>query len=173
MRGADVEPELLVADKAVAQYSRGMKGRLTLARSLLCNPELLFLDEPAGGLDPSNSRRVMDLIRAERAAGRTVFLTTHDMLLAEGLCDRVAFIADGRIACIDSPFALKLRYGERTVRVGYRAGDTTQYESFPLTGLAENQAFLRLLRDHEVHTVHSQEATLSDVFIRVTGRVLA
>jgi fluoroquinolone transport system ATP-binding protein len=159
-------------DRRVAEYSRGMKGRLTIARSLLCNPELLFLDEPTGGLDPVNVRRITELIRAERGEGRTVFLTTHDMYLADELCDRVAFIAEGRIACIDSPRALKLKYGAPNVSVEYAVGDAIERSHFPLAGLADNPAFLQVLREREVQTIHSQEASLSDVFIRVTGRTL-
>ena len=160
-------------DKPVGHYSRGMKSRLGIARSLLCNPELLFLDEPTGGLDPLNAHRVKELIRGERNAGGTVFLTTHDMTAADELCDRVAFIVDGRIACIESPRALKLKYGERIVRVEYSGDDGTAYDDFPLDGLGDNAAFHRLLRERDVQTIHTREARLADIFIRVTGRHLA
>lgn len=160
-------------DKPVGHYSRGMKCRLGIARSLLCNPELLFLDEPTSGLDPVNAHRVKELIRGERDAGCTVFLTTHDMSAADELCDRVAFIVDGRIACIESPRALKLQYGERTVRVEYGSDDGTAQHDFPLDGLGDNTAFHQLLRERDVQTIHTREARLADIFIRVTGRHLA
>jgi fluoroquinolone transport system ATP-binding protein len=159
-------------DKPVGRYSRGMKCRLGIARSLLCDPELLFLDEPTGGLDPVNARRIKDLVSAERTAGRTVFLTTHDMSVADELCDRVAFIVAGGIACIDSPRALKQLHGERTVRVEYRAGEAIASADFPLDGLGDDPAFLQLLRGGDVQTIHTREANLADVFIRVTGRGL-
>jgi fluoroquinolone transport system ATP-binding protein len=159
-------------DKPVAQYSKGMKCRLSIARSLIANPELLFLDEPTGGLDPMNAQRVKDVVRAERDAGCTVFLTTHDMTAAGELCDRVAFIVDGRIANVGSPRALKLQHGQRSVRVEYAGDGGTAYTDFPLDGLGDNPAFVRLLREREIQTLHTREATLADVFIRVTGRSL-
>ena len=82
-------------DMLVAQYSKGMKTRLGVARALLNYPGLIFMDEPTAGLDPVNARRVRDLIRAQKETGRTVFLTTHDMTVADELCDRVAFIVEG------------------------------------------------------------------------------
>ena len=180
-RGATRGPETLLdsvglrddGHRLVAQYSKGMKARLSIARSLLNNPDLMFLDEPTGGLDPVSAQRVKDLIRAEREGGATVFLTTHDMTAAEELCDRVAFIVDGRIACIDSPRALKLQHGERTVRIEYRCGDGTAHADYPLDGLADNAAFQQVLRERDLQTLHTREATLADVFIRVTGRPLA
>lgn len=158
------------ANTPVTQFSKGMQNRLNLARALAHEPELLFLDEPTSGLDPVNVRLVCDLIRAQRAAGRTVVLTTHNMAIAEGLCDRVAFIVDGQIRLIDTPRALRLRYGEPCVHVEY--GDD-QTHHFPLDGLGTNQEFLHLLRERPIQTIHSQEATLDDIFIRVTGRSLA
>lgn len=160
------------AGKPVGQFSKGMKGRLSVARSLLCEPELLFLDEPTVGLDPVNAQRIKDVIRQERAGGCTVFLTTHDMTLADELCDRVAFLMDGQIACIDSPRRLKLQHGEPTLRVEFRQHGAMANADFPLHGLAENTAFLSLLREHDVETMHSREAGLAEVFIRVTGRRL-
>ncbi|MCB8986088.1 MAG: ABC transporter ATP-binding protein [Ardenticatenaceae bacterium] len=162
-------------DMLVGQFSKGMKNRLTLARALLHDPELLFLDEPTAGLDPMNARKVKDLIKAQQQAGKTIFLTTHDMTVAEALCDRVAFIVDGAIELIDSPRALKLAYGAPLVRVEYAAngdGRSTQ-EEFALAGLAENGRFQDILRRYPLQTIHSQEATLEDIFIRVTGRSLA
>lgn len=159
--------------RRVGEYSKGMKCRLSIARCLLNNPDLMFLDEPTGGLDPGNMQRVKDLISAERDTGATVFLTTHDMAAADELCDRVAFMVDGRIACIDSPRALKLRHGERTVRVEYQSDDRATRADYPLDGLADNAAFHQVLRDCDVQTIHTREATLADVFIRVTGRALA
>lgn len=160
------------ADKPVAQYSKGMKCRLGIARCLLNQPDLLFLDEPTAGLDPTNARGVKELIRSERDGGSTVFLATHDMSVAEELCDRIAFIVDGRIACIDSPRALKLEHGQRTVRIGYLSNGREAEAEYPLDGLADNAAFQAVLREGDVQTIHTQEATLSDVFIRVTGRPL-
>lgn len=159
-------------DRPVGQYSKGMKCRLGIARCLLNNPDLLFLDEPTAGLDPTNAQGVKKLIRAKRDGGATVFLATHDMSVAEELCDRIAFIVDGRIACIDSPRALKLQHGQRTVRIGYLSNGRDKEADFPLDGLAGNAGFQAVLRDGDVQTIHTQEATLSDVFIRVTGRAL-
>jgi len=156
----------------VSQYSKGMKNRLNVARALLHHPELLFLDEPTVGLDPVNARRIKDLIKAQQKAGKTVFLTTHNMTVADELCDQVAFIVDGHISIIDAPSALKLRYGEPTVRVEYETTGETEARVFELDGLGDNADFIGLLRTRQVKTMHSQEATLETVFIQVTGRRL-
>ena len=155
----------------VERFSKGMQTRLGVARALLHQPDLLFLDEPTSGLDPLSASRVKALIRAQRDEGRAVLLTTHNMALADELCDRVALIVDGRIAQIDTPRALRLRYGAQRVRVEYGRG-SPQAAEFPIDGLGENEAFQRALRDG-VQTIHSREATLEDVFLAVTGRNLA
>ena len=108
------------ADTRVEAYSKGMQVRLGFARAILNQPELLFLDEPTAGLDPVSTRRIQDLIRQQQDAGRTVFLTTHNMAVADALCDRVAFIVDGKIELIDSPRQLELDHGRKFVRVEYR-----------------------------------------------------
>ncbi|MGH2370689.1 MAG: ABC transporter ATP-binding protein, partial [Chloroflexota bacterium] len=159
----------------VSHYSKGMKGRLSVARALLHDPELLFLDEPTSGLDPLNARRITDLIRTQREAGKTVFLTTHNMAVADELCDRVAFLVDGRIALVDAPRALRLRYGEAVVRVEYQLDQLNgrmASRDFPLEGLGEDGEFLALLQTETVQTMHTREASLEDVFIQVTGRRL-
>ncbi|NTW91745.1 MAG: ABC transporter ATP-binding protein, partial [Erysipelotrichaceae bacterium] len=89
-------------NKLVGEYSKGMKIRLNLVRALLNKPRMLFLDEPTNGLDPKNSRIVKDIIREFAHNGGTVFLTSHIMSDVDELCDRVAFITDGKIAEIDS-----------------------------------------------------------------------
>ncbi|MEM7798159.1 MAG: ABC transporter ATP-binding protein, partial [Chloroflexota bacterium] len=91
------------AHKNVSSYSKGMRVRLNFVRAMLHNPDIIFFDEPTSGLDPVNARRVKDIILAQKAAGRTVFLTTHNMGVADELCDRLAFIVDGEINQIDSP----------------------------------------------------------------------
>ncbi len=158
--------------KRVSEFSKGMRNRLNVARALLHRPELLFLDEPTAGLDPVNARRIKALIQQKREEGTTIFLTTHDMTVADELCDRVAFIVDGRIQLIDAPRALKLRYGKRLVRVEYGANGSLQSEEYPLDGLADNAGFLGVLRGEAVQTIHTQETTLEEIFIDVTGRRL-
>lgn len=159
-------------DMLVSQYSKGMKNRLGVARALLHRPDLLFLDEPTSGLDPVNARHIKELIRAQQARGATVFLTTHDMFVADELCDRVAFIMDGQIRLIDSPRALKLQYGRAQVQVEFQLNGHLEREQFALAGLADNGRFQDLLHSGSIQTMHTQEATLDDIFIAVTGRRL-
>jgi fluoroquinolone transport system ATP-binding protein len=161
------------ADTRVGKYSKGMQMRLTFARSLINDPELLFLDEPTSGMDPVNARNVRRMILDLKARGRTVFLTTHDMTTATELCDRVAFVVDGEIAAMDTPTELKIARSQRLVRVEYR-GENGRLDAaeFPLDGLADDAAFHAVLRNHRVETIHSREASLEDVFVEVTGRRL-
>ena len=162
------------ADIRVGQYSKGMQMRLTFVRSLLNEPELLFLDEPTSGMDPVNARTVKNMILDLKARGRTVFLTTHDMATADELCDRVAFVVEGRIVALDEPAELKIARSQRLVQVQYRSPQSTLTTTeFPLDGLAENPAFHAVLRDHHVETIHTLEASLNDVFVDLTGRSLA
>ncbi|MCF6385793.1 ABC transporter ATP-binding protein [Mycobacterium sp. MBM] len=157
----------------VGAYSKGMQMRLTFARSLIHDPELLFLDEPTSGLDPVSARKVKDIILGLAEHGRTIFLTTHDMATADELCDRVAFVVDGRIAALDAPAELKIARSQRRVRVQYRAGDALESAEFGLDGLADDPRFHAVLRDCHVETIHSREASLDDVFVEVTGRRLS
>lgn len=160
-------------DKRVGEFSKGMRNRLNVARSLLNKPKLLFLDEPTSGLDPVNARRIKEVIQRVRDNGTTVFLTTHNMSVADELCDRVAFLLDGQINLIETPRALKLRYGRRIVQVEFGLNGARDCSEFPLDGLGENVAFFDLLRGQPVQTIHTQETTLEQVFIDVTGRSLA
>jgi fluoroquinolone transport system ATP-binding protein len=159
-------------DRPVARFSKGMKNRLNVARSLLHDPELLFMDEPTTGLDPVNARLIKELIREQHQAGKTIFLTTHNMTVADELCDRVAFIVDGEVRLIDTPRELKLRYGRRIVRVEYASDGQTKERDFPLETLGSDPGFIELLRGGQVQTIHTLEATLEDIFIAVTGRRL-
>lgn len=88
------------ADEPVGGFSKGMKQRLALARALVHDPELLFLDEPTAGLDPVASRQVHDLVGALRDEGRTVVLCTHHLVEAEALCDRVGVLSKGRLIAL-------------------------------------------------------------------------
>ena len=162
------------ANMRVGKYSKGMQMRLTFARSLVNNPELLFLDEPTSGLDPVNARKVKDIILSLKARGHTIFLTTHDMATADELCDRVAFVVDGRIEALDSPGELKIARGQRLVRVEYR-GENGSLETaeFDMDDLADDDGFRTLLRSRRVETIHSREASLDDVFVQITGRRLS
>lgn len=97
-------------DDKVEGYSKGMKQRLQIARGLINNPEILFLDEPTIGLDPVGAKELRDIIKELRSHGKTVFLTTHYMYEADELCDRVAIIDNGRIVALDTPEKLKVKY---------------------------------------------------------------
>lgn len=160
------------ADQRVGTYSKGMQMRLTFVRALLHRPAVLFLDEPTGGIDPGNARLVKDIIRRFRADGGTVFLTTHDMTVADELCDRVGFIVDGRLPVVETPRQLKLDYGEPVVRVEVRTDDRLETREFALDALGSAGDFQALLGSGRIETIHTEEATLEDVFIEVTGEQL-
>jgi fluoroquinolone transport system ATP-binding protein len=161
------------ASKRVEKLSKGMQIRLNLARALLNQPKILFLDEPTAGLDPGNARNIRQLILEQRARGATVFLTTHDMNVANELCDRVGFLVDGRLSSVGAPASLRLQHGRRAVRVQFVADGTTREEEFPLDGLGENRRFQDLIRTGHIEAIHSQEPSLEDVFLKVTGKGLA
>jgi fluoroquinolone transport system ATP-binding protein len=159
-------------DTRVSNFSKGMRMRLNFCRAFLNRPDLLYLDEPTAGLDPVNARKVKDLILSAKAEGKTVFLTTHNMNVAEEICDRVAFIVEGRIELIDSPRELMVRRGQKKVRLEYRENGSIGTADFPLKGIGRNRDFLQLLQEKDVERMHTQEATLESIFIEVTGRSL-
>ena len=158
------------ANKKVGDFSKGMKMRLNFVRSFMHRPDILFLDEPTSGLDPVNSRLVKDIILDLRRAGKTIFLTTHQMYDADELCDRVAFIVDGEILAMDQPQNLKLQYSKNAVDVLVNGNEKPL--QFPLDRLGENVDFLELIRKNQVRTIHSKEASLDEIFIKVTGKSL-
>jgi fluoroquinolone transport system ATP-binding protein len=154
------------------EFSKGMKHRLTFARSMLNNPELWFLDEPTTGLDPAIAATIKDIIREKAAKGTTSFLTTHNMFIADELCDRVAFIIDGEIKLIDSPKNLKLQYGQKLIDIEYIADGKVVKETLKTVDELERKRIGEIVNNYEIQTMHSKEATLEEIFIQVTGREL-
>ena len=161
------------ADQKVGEYSKGMKSRLNFIKALLHDPETLFLDEPTSGLDPTNAQVMKQMILAEKAMGKTILLTTHNMQDAAELCDRVAFLVDGELRALDTPRNFTLRNGGRTVSYTYREGEAEQTGSCDLHGTGADALLGRLVAENRLTTIHSHEQTLGDVFMDVTGRVLA
>jgi fluoroquinolone transport system ATP-binding protein len=154
------------ANQRVETFSKGMKMRLNLARSVLHNPDLLFLDEPTTGQDPTRSRMTRDLIRRLKAAGKTIFLTTHNMAEAEEICDSVGFLSEGAIAVTGTPDELKRRFGKRVLEVVTSSAGGKQ--SFPMEAIGSNAEFLSLLSADRIVSMHTLEASLDDIFIRAT-----
>lgn len=158
----------------VGGYSKGMKQRLMVARALVHRPRILFLDEPTEGLDPVSAEAIRNLVLEERQRGATIFLTTHDMLEAERICDRVAFINQGRIAALDTPHSLKQRYGARMVEAQVVGADgALETRQIVLDRPETPEAVRALFGQERVVTIHSREASLEDIFIQITGRGLA
>ncbi|VEF46278.1 ABC transporter ATP-binding protein [Bacillus freudenreichii] len=156
-------------NKKVSTLSKGMKQRVTLARTLLHEPELLFLDEPTSALDPTNTIHIYEGLRALNAKGTTIFLTTHDMYEADTLCDRIAFLNKGKIQLLDAPDTLKKKYADETVTVEM----TNEQKIVVPIGAVGAQQLFELMKTDQVSRIHSNEPTLGDIFIQVTGRKLA
>jgi len=158
----------------VSGYSKGMKQRLMVARSIVNHPQILFMDEPTSGLDPVSSEAIRNLILEERERGATVFLTTHDMWEADKLCDRVAFMNEGRIVALDTPRSLKQKYGKRSIIAEIASGDgQLNREEIALDEEGTSHAVQKLFGSGKVLSIHSEEATLEDIFIQLTGRRLS
>lgn len=169
---ARVDLESRAGDR-VADYSKGMRQRLMVARALINRPDVLFLDEPTDGLDPVSARTIQGIIREEAARGAAVLLTTHDMYEADTLADRVAFINQGSILAMETPEALKLQHGKRTVRIRYRGdGGAVAEKEIPLDGAEAADEVRQAIAELDLMTIHTEEATLEDVFVAYAGRGL-
>ena len=155
--------------KPVSSYSKGMRQRVSMARALISNPKLLFLDEPTSGLDPTGAVLFRRIIEKERQKGTTVFVTTHNMLDADLLCDRVAFISDGNIVALDTPKNLKEQNGSRSIAVRYLYQGRREEQTLEAQSL---KACIPFPYD-ELLSIHSKEPTLEDIFIRYAGRRLS
>ena len=164
-----------LADRAkdrVAKYSKGMKQRLMMARTLVNTPKVLFLDEPTDGLDPVSALAIRKLIVKEAERGAAVLLTTHDMNEADELSDRVAFINEGKLYAVDTPENLKLKHGKRSVRVRTRDGDGVKEQTVSLEEAGAGDALRAAVGSPDLMTIHTEEATLEAIFIEMTGRGL-
>lgn len=157
----------------VETYSKGMKQRLMVARSIVNRPRILFLDEPTVGLDPTSAESIRNIILQERERGATVFLTTHDMMEADKLSDRVAFMNQGKIVALDTPHNLKQQHGRRALKakISTKSGKLEDRE-ISLDAAETPDAIHELFSREQVVTIHSEEASLKDIFIKITGRGL-
>lgn len=157
------------ADKKVSAFSKGMKSRLNFIKALLHDPEVLFLDEPTSGLDPTNAKTMKDLIRKEREKGKTIIITTHNMLDATELCDRVVFIADGQMKALDTPHNFIMSRGAAKVTYTYQENGLEQTGSAVLSEISRDVKLQQLIAENALTSIHSAEPTLNDIFIEITG----
>jgi ABC-2 type transport system ATP-binding protein len=156
----------------VSSYSKGMQQRLVFARALVNHPELLILDEPTVGLDPVGRALIHQLLRQKREEGATIFITSHDMWEIDELCDRVIFLNEGQIVANDTPARLKQQHGKSLIEAGLKDGDDIKSVSLPLYDPQTADQIAHWIREQTLVTIHSQEATLGQVFIELAGRSL-
>lgn len=155
--------------RVVSKLSKGMRGRLALARAVLHEPDILFLDEPTTGLDPSTAEEIHQLIRKEQERGATVFLTTHNMAEAEKLCNHVVLLHEGTIVEYGEPEEVCRRYNHQN-KLLIRLHNGTNLE------LANDHTSADAVRNYleaeELETIHTSEPNLETVFMELTGRGL-
>lgn len=158
------------AKKAASELSKGMSSRLRLARVLLHNPDILFLDEPTSGLDPATAEEIQGLILAEKAKGRTIFLTTHNMAEAEKLCDNIALLDEGKIVEYGNPQEICRRYNHRKMlKIHLKSGEDMEISHDEKSA----EIVAKMLKDGTAETIHTSEPTLEAVFMEITGKELA
>ena len=183
------------ANQMVRGFSGGMMQRLSIARAMMHDPQVLFLDEPSAGLDPQTRILLWEIIREYHQAGRTVLLTTHNMEEADALCQRLAIIDHGHVIALDTPaqlkasipggFLLRLRFGNQTAELvqrlqslagvrEVRASDSTGADVYADRGgsLISEIANLASNLGAELSDVHISEPSLENLFLHHTGRSL-
>lgn len=154
---------------SASKLSKGMRSRLRLARAFMTDPEILFLDEPTSGLDPATSDNIHQMILAEKAAGKTIFLTTHTLPEAEKLCENIMMINEGRIVEQGCPQEICRRYDhQRMLKIHLSDGTDLQ---LPYNENAADQ-IAKLLRNGRAETIHTTEPNLETVFLELTGKEL-
>ncbi len=153
-----------------SKLSKGMKSRLRLARVFMINPDILFLDEPTGGLDPTTADEIQKMILAEKEKGKTVFLTTHTMTEAEKLCDNVALLNEGRIVEYGNPDDICRRYNHQK-KLKIHLTDGTDAEIPHDENAAE--IVCELIKSGRAETIHTTEPDLETVFMELTGKELS
>ena len=158
-------------DKKVADFSKGMRSRLNFIKALVHDPDILFLDEPTCGLDPTNSRLMKDIILAEKKRGKTIIITTHNMFDATELCDQVAFIVAGKVSALDSPHNLIMSRGATKIHYTYYDKGEKTGECL-LDRTTEDKLLKSLISENRLLSIHSSEPTLNDIFVDITGRTL-
>ncbi len=150
----------------VKTLSGGMKRRLQIARALLHQPDILFLDEPTVGLDPQTRRRIWEIILDLNKQGITMLLTTHYMEEVEYLCDRIGIVDAGKLIELGTLQQLKQKYGEGLLIK--QSGNRWEYQFFP--GLEQANAYLNQQPDKTGMMV--RPTNLEDIFVELTGRNL-
>lgn len=153
----------------VSKLSKGMKNRLSLARALMNNIHLLFLDEPTVGLDPVTTREIHHVLKQQKEKGTTIFLTTHNMHEAESLCDHVALLSNGSIIEYGKPVDICKKYNHlNKLRITLRNGELITLEN----GSASALLIKEYLEKNMIESIHSTEPTLETVFVELTGKGL-
>ncbi|MGG4385345.1 ABC transporter ATP-binding protein [Priestia megaterium] len=160
----------LLSDKKtiVQKLSKGMRQRVVLARAFLHKPKILFLDEPTSALDPVNTKHIYKGLRKLNEQGTTIFLTTHDMVEAEELCDRVAFLHQGEIKLLDTPKNLRLKFSRKSISLIVGEGNS-------ITVKNDEQGAKQIsdyMKNGQLLSIHSNEPTLGDIFVQLTGSEL-
>ncbi|MCD4783839.1 MAG: ABC transporter ATP-binding protein [Candidatus Eremiobacteraeota bacterium] len=153
------------------KLSRGLKQRLLIARALLNDPDIIFLDEPTVGLDPHIARDIRSIFKTLGEQGKTIFLTTHYMEEADELCRRVAIINDGKIVKLDTPSNLKDSIGETKLKIKILdpSGKIEKEESFAPDSLEGARLIEELIRSKKPYKLDVNRVTLEDVFIHYSG----
>lgn len=151
----------------VAKLSRGMRGRLALARAVLSEPDILFLDEPVSGLDPSTAYWIHHLIREEQKRGATIFLTTHNMEEADQLCDHIALLNEGKIIEYGEPWAICRKYNHQNkLQIRLLNGVNVELPN----DSSSTDRVKEYMEQGMIETIHSTEPSLETVFMELTGR---
>ncbi len=183
------------ANQMVRGFSGGMMQRLSIARAMMHDPQLLFLDEPSAGLDPQTRILLWDIIRDYNREGKTILLTTHYMEEADALCHRLAIVDHGKIIALDTPqqlkasipggYLLRLRFGNQTPELlqrlqslagvrEVRSNDGTATDVYADRGgsLIPEIAAVAVSAGGELSDVHISEPSLENLFLHHTGRSL-
>ncbi|WP_318842357.1 ABC transporter ATP-binding protein [Virgibacillus alimentarius] len=165
LREVNMEKE---GGKVVSKLSKGMKQRVLLAKALIHQPKLVFLDEPTSALDPGNAAYIHRGLQKLNEAGTTILLTTHNMEEATELCDRVAFLDQGKIQEMDNPDALRYKYSTHNFHIETFEGK----KLVMINDVKSADKIGQMIADGQVKTMHTDHPTLGQIFLKLTGKEL-
>jgi len=176
-RGASLLESLKLdtGKKLIGEMSKGMKRKVSIARTLMHNPDLLILDEPNSGLDPITSFFIIDYCKKLREEGKTILLSAHNLFHVEYICDRVAIIKNGKLAVYDTMDNIRKSLGKREFQVVFKTDEKLDYEkkdenySVTTPNIEEMAELLRKISDHNWALVDLaiRQSALEDIYLDI------